>query len=91
MEKLEPKGFKFVKKNENPDYSLRRVGVYAGNISKDIEDKSVQSHYFIKVEQNSDLFVIKYQYIQWEHDNTVGPKSISKQEFIREINKLTSP
>jgi hypothetical protein len=90
-EKVEPKGFKFVKKNENPDCSLRRVGVYAGKISKDIEDKSDQSHYFIKVEQNIDLFIIKYQSIHWEHNNTVGPKSISKQEFIREINKLTSP
>ena len=89
-EKLIPKGFKFVKKNENPDCSLRRVGVYAGNISKDIEDKSAQSHYFIKVEKNSDLFVLKYQNIIWELNNTVGPNSISKQEFIREINKLTS-
>ena len=62
---MEPNGFKFVKKNENPDYSLRRVGVYAGNISKDIEDKSEQSQYFIKVEQNSDLFVLKYQNIIW--------------------------
>ena len=44
-----------------------------------------------KVEQNSDLFIIKYQNIKWEHNNTVGPKSISKQEFIREINKLTFP
>ena len=91
MEKEEPKGFKFVKKNENPDYSLRRVGVNAGMLSKDILDKSEQSHYFIKVEQNSDLFIIKYQNIHWEHNNTVGPKSISKQEFIREINKLASP
>ena len=91
MEKEEPKGFKFVKKNENPDYSLRRVGVNAGRLSKDILDKSEQSHYFIKVEQNSDHFIIKYQYIKWEHNNTVGPKSISKQEFIRAINKLTSP
>ena len=66
------------------------MGVYAGKISKDIEDKSDQSHYFIKVEQNCDLFIIKYQNIEWEHNNTVGPKSISKQEFIREINKLTS-
>ena len=89
-EKLEPNGFKFVKKGENPDYSLRRVGVYAGTISKDVEDKSEQSHYFIKVEKNSDLFVLKYQNIMWELNNTVGPNSISKQEFIREINKLAS-
>ena len=88
--KLDPIGFTFVKKGENPDYSLRRVGVYAGVISKDIEDKSEQSHYFIKVEKNSDLFVLKYQNIVWELNNTVGPNSISKPEFIREINKLVS-
>ena len=74
------------KKGENPDYALRRIGVYAGTISRDIEEKSEQSHYFIKVEANSDLFVVKYQSIHWELDNTVGPNSISKQEFIREIN-----
>lgn len=91
IEKEEPKWFKFVKKNENPDYSLRRVGVNAGFLSKDILDKNEQSHYFIKVKQNSDLFIIKYQNIHWEHNNTVGPKSISKQEFIRKINKLAFP
>ena len=89
-EKLKPKGFKFVKKSENPDYSLRRVGVYAGKISIDIEDKSEQSHNFIKLEQNNDDFMEKYNTIEWKHDNTVGPKSISKQEFIKEINKLAS-
>ena len=86
--KLEPIGFTFVKKGENPDYSLRRVGVYAGNISKDIDNKSEQSHYFIKVEKNCDLFIIKYQGIYWKFNNTVGPNSINKQEFIREINKI---
>ena len=80
--------FKFVKKTDNPDISFRRVGVYAGKIDTNIDDKSEQSHYFIKVEQNSDLFIIKYQNIQWEHNNTVGPRSISKQEFIKEINKI---
>ena len=87
-DQLKPKGFIFVKQEENPDYSLCRVGVNAGQISKDILDKSTQSHYFIKLKQNSDLFIIKYQQIYWEHNNTVGPKSISKQEFIREINKI---
>ena len=88
--KLEPKGFKFVKKDQNPDYSLRRVGVYAGKMFTEIEDKSIQSHYFIKLEQNNDDFMEKYNTIEWKHDNTVGPKSISKQEFIRELNKLVS-
>ena len=88
--KLTPIGYKFVKKAQNPDYSLRRVGVYAGKIFTEIEDKSIQSHYFIKLEQNNDDFMEKYNTIEWKHNNTVGPKSISKQEFIKEINKLIS-
>ena len=47
--KSEPINFKFVKKIESPDLSFRRVGVNAGNISKSIENKSEQSHYFIKL------------------------------------------
>ena len=56
-EKLEPIGYSFVKKNESPDYALRRVGVYAGTITIQIDNKSEQSHYFIKLEQN--MIVIK--------------------------------
>jgi hypothetical protein len=26
--------------------------------------------------------------IDYKHDNTVGPKSIGKQEIIREVNQL---
>jgi hypothetical protein len=39
---------KFVKKTDNPDYSFRRVGFYAGMIYDEIDKKSEQSHYFIK-------------------------------------------
>lgn len=46
--KLFPNNFIFVKKNENPDISFRRVGVYAGKITKDYNNNSDQSHYFIK-------------------------------------------
>ena len=76
-----------VKKDENPDFSLRRVGVYAGKIDTDIE-KSEQSHYFIKLDNdiNKQQFLEKYSKIIFDTDNTVGPKSISKQEFIVNIN-----
>ena len=47
-EKLIPKKFSFVKKEEPHDISFRRVGVYAGRIDKETENKSFQSHYFIK-------------------------------------------
>jgi len=83
------KGYQFVKKEENPNYSLRRVGVYAGKIDKNIESKSAQSHYFIKLNKPINNFIEKYNSsVKFEHNNTVAAKSISKQEFIKEINNL---
>ena len=49
---LKPINFKFVNKSENPEISFRRVGVNAGKISEDINNKSEQSHYFIKFTNN---------------------------------------
>tara|TARA_Y100001970_G_scaffold39581_1_gene48746 strand:- start:566 stop:1399 length:834 start_codon:yes stop_codon:yes gene_type:complete len=88
--KLEPTNYRFVKRNEQPDISVRRVGVNAGNIYKDIKTKSIQSHYFIKfdIELNEDLF-IKLSNINYiSKNNTVGPNSISKQELIKEFNSV---
>lgn len=85
---LTPCGYSFVKKNNKPTISFRRVGVNAGNVSYDIENKSEQSHYFIKIENMSDNLLHKLQKIQFTFDNTVGPRSISKQELIKEFNKV---
>ena len=89
---LYPTYYLFVKKDANPDLSIRRVGVYAGFISKDIVDKSPQSHYFIKLKNgiDIDIFMGKYASITFEEDNTVGPKSISKQELIYKLRELYS-
>lgn len=85
--KYDPVNYKFVKKEDTPDVSLRRVGVYAGNISKEIKNKSAQSHYFIKLDTiEVDDFIKKFKKIKFKTDNTVGPKSISKNEFTKEIN-----
>ena len=90
-EKLKPKGFKFVSRDDNPDISFRRVGVYAGRIDRDVMDKSVQSHYFIKFEDSlrddkfSKLSCIEYK----SRDDAVGPRSISKQEMIRLFNFIS--
>ena len=46
--KLIPNNYKFVKKTDSHDISFRRVGVNAGDIDKETEKKSIQSHYFIK-------------------------------------------
>lgn len=88
--KIKPINFKFVDKNDDPDISFRRVGVNAGNISKEFNDKSIQSHYFIKFlnDKKIDENIEKLKIIKFNFNNTVGPKSISKQELIDEFNKL---
>jgi hypothetical protein len=88
--KLFPIKYTFVKKQDNPHISFRRVGVYAGKIDKKIQDKSIQSHYFIKfhITLTDELF-IKLSNINYiSKDNTIGPKSIGKQELIKEFNSI---
>lgn len=89
--KLIPSIFDFVKKEEQSDISFRRVGVNAGKIdTENLHEKSSQSHYFIKFHESIDknIVITKMKQIQYETNNTVGPKSISKQELIQEVNKL---
>jgi len=87
-EKLIPKGFQFVKKSENPDIAFRRVGVYAGNVYKDIYTKSEQSHYFIKFDKKipDSTFEELNAIVFVSRDNTVGPRSISKPELMKQYN-----
>jgi predicted RNA methylase len=88
IKKITPINYEFVKKTDKPDISFRRVGINAGKIMQDIKDKSIQSHYFIKftndltIEQN----LKKLNTLKFNENNTVGPKSISKQELIKEFN-----
>jgi len=88
IKKLEPLHFKFVKKTENPDISFRRVGVYAGKIDTNIDDKSEQSHYFIKFNNKSNKIknIEIFKNVKFEFNNSVGPKSISKQELLLHVN-----
>lgn len=87
---MKPLGFQFVKKHEFPDISFRRVGVNAGKIDSEITTKSTQSHYFIKfTNELTDQKKEQLKQIQFKSsENTVGPKSISKQELIKEFNTL---
>ena len=87
----EPLFFKFVKKTDSDVYfSIRRVGGTAGKIDTNYQEKSTSSHYFIKLNSliNCDDFLEKYKTLIFDVENTVGPKSISKQEFIEKINSL---
>jgi hypothetical protein len=97
-EKLKPINFTFIKKDQNPDISFRRVGGTAGFVDKDYENKNIESHNFIKFNDDIkkkitiDKIVIELNNIKYNFNNTVGPKSISKQEIIKNIefvlNKL---
>jgi len=89
-EKLVPLNFSFVSNTESPHISFRRVGVNAGNIDTNIDEKSVQSHYFIKFDKTpTKVLYENIQNLQYSNkDHTIGPKSISKQELIREFNTL---
>ena len=90
IKKLKPFNFVFVGKIENPDISFRRVGVNAGTIDTNTENKSIQSHYFIKFTNSKSISenIKKLSNITYEFNNTVGPKSISKQELIYKFNPL---
>jgi len=83
--KTTSKYIEFVKKNEEHDFSFRRVGVNAGSIYSESSNKSIQSHYFIKCDLEIRNFL---ENIQWSHDNTAGPKSIGKGEIIEQIEKV---
>lgn len=89
-EKLEPVNFMFVEKTKNPDISFRRVGVNAGTIDTNLDEKSNQSHYFIKFTNGKSITenTNKLSTITYDFNNTVGPKSISKQELIFKFNPL---
>lgn len=88
--KINPFGFVFVNKYDNPDISFRRIGVNAGTITREINNKSIQSHYFIRFtnDKTIDDNIENLKQIKFECNNTVGPKSISKQELIKEFNHV---
>jgi len=80
--------FEFVKKQDNPDICFRRVGFYAGTIYDEIENKSEQSHYFIKSNIKIEKLKEIFNSIQWEHNNTAGPKSIGKSELVEKFIEI---
>ena len=89
LKKEEPYNFKFVKKEEEHDISFRRVGVYSGEINIKTENKSPSSHYFIKFLDPKLLDKIEiFKSIVFSSDNTVGARSISKPELIKEFNQI---
>lgn len=79
--------FEFVKKEQDPDLAFRRVGFYAGRNYAECHDKSEQSHYFIKSKIGVPKLMEVFSSIEWEHNNTAGPKSIGKGELIEKAEE----
>ena len=89
VKKESPNGYTFVKREETPDISFRRVGVNAGVISTEINNKAKQSHYFIKFTNNETLSanLERLRRNTFVLNNTIGPNSIAKTELIEMFNK----
>ena len=91
-EKIEPRGFKYVKSTEGYDIAFRRVGGLAGKCYKnDGKDYSVQSHYFIKFDAVLSTHIHRMITKINSHifpSNTVGPRSLSKTETNLVINDI---
>lgn len=91
--KEEPLGFTFVKKTHKSDFSVRRVGVYAGEASLNPSQKSVESHYFImldrKIKSKRGKIVEHINKTEFTSStDTSGPNSISKPELIEKMNGI---
>lgn len=99
-----PINFEFVSKDSSYDISFRRVGVNAGMIEYAIPEsqksqesqesqkkpKSPSSHYFIKLLCSDESIVEELSRLTYDEKNdTVGPRSISKQELIHKFNSVT--
>lgn len=79
--------FEFVKKSQPHDLAFRRVGFYAGRHYAESHDKSEQSHYFIKSNMPVEELTMLLGSLEWEHNNTAGPKSIGKGELIEKAEE----
>lgn len=79
--------FYFVKKTESPDVAIRRVGGTAGTLTRGIELCKPNCFHFLKLRIPLETFQDKVKRITWEHD-TVGPRSIGKEEFLLRYGEL---
>lgn len=73
-------------------FRIQRVGGSAGKASKDI-NKSISSNYFLKNISNIDtdiLITMINNHIFPTINDTVGPRSLSKRELVKEIKNITN-
>jgi len=90
--KINPDGFEYVKPNEKYHIAFRRIGGLAGKCYNNDGSKfSIQSHYFIRFNDNIvayiDMIIEKINNHIFP-SNTVGPRSLSKSEVNVVINEI---
>lgn len=87
-----PVGFSFVKKTDPYSFAFRRVGGTAGRCSLP-SDQSVQSHYFIRLEDETKTeHVVAASLTHTFPTNTTGPRSLSKHEATEFLHAcITNP
>jgi hypothetical protein len=85
-------GFQYIKGTENYNLAFRRVGGKAGTCYlKGSGEFSVQSHYFLKLEDKYISHLQKIVDLVNHHvfpSNTVGPRSLSKGEVNEVLNNI---
>lgn len=89
----EPFGYTFLKPPKYADFTVRRVGVYAGEASLTSQDKSLESHYFLRLDKRIKSKRVKIvealNQTQFPSaKDTSGPNSISKDELIQKLNPI---
>ena len=83
--------FKYIKVDEKPDFSFRRVGAKAGTASLDLT-VSAQSNHFIKLNNPVDdinELIAKINKIDWGLTNKKGTyPSLSKGQITEQLEEL---
>lgn len=90
--KINPNGFIYVKATETYHIAFKRIGGLAGKCyANDGSFFSIQSHYFIKCNDNIVCYVdtiIQKINMYVFPNNTVGPRSLSKSEINNVMNNI---
>ncbi len=93
LEENEPLAYTFSKSPKYADFTVRRVGVHAGEASLALLDKSPESHYFLRldgrIKSKRAKIVEALNQTQFPSaKDTSGPNSISKNELIQKLNPV---
>lgn len=79
-----PAGFSYVKKTDGYTLAFRRVGANAGRCCLPSDSLSVQSHYFVRLDEpNYANSIVEESLSHLFPTNTTGPRSLSKDEATR--------